>query len=109
MVYDIYHKRDSSGEMNDLPSMTVPDQSLPLAKLLERAQRGQLDVANYFRSPEYDSNIDSFNDVPERPLDRMDALDQLSRISPAAVAPAPMTQEEKQEPSEAGAASTAVE
>lgn len=82
MIYSIYQKRESLKEVISDELLTVPDQSLPLATLLERAQRGQLDVANYFRAPDFDSDRDSFQVHGERPLDALDAVDQLSRLQP---------------------------
>lgn len=74
-------RRISCTEMSYLlPSETVPDQCVPLDVLLQRAQRGTLDLAGYYHEPQYDNDGNDVVDIPERPLDSLDALNQVSYV-----------------------------
>ena len=60
------------GEVNTLPSLTVPDQTLPLRVLLERYTRGQGVVT---LQPHFDSDYDPDFEMPDvSKMDKMDIL-----------------------------------
>jgi len=63
------------GEVNNLPSLTVPDMSIPLSVLLDKFTRGQPLPASY--NPVYDED----NDLPDpRTLDLVDIQEMRSNL-----------------------------